>query len=212
MKFTFAALAIIVTLCSLNAEAQLKKGEKMLGATINFSGKETENVGNTTFKTTTFQLQPSIGFGVGKNWIVGGLIGYNYTSQKIGGPALSTTTETKINVYSLGAWVRKFYPLGNQFGFYGQSNVSAGFGKAKKITSGSNYTPKADVNALVANIQPGFYFHPGKKVILEATFGVFGYSSTEQDYEAGAPYYDVKNSEFNFSITEGLSLGVKFVL
>lgn len=212
MKFAFTGLAIVFTLFSFNSQAQINKGQKMLGASLTFSSSKTEYVGNTTIKPTNLLIQPSIGFGIGKNWIVGGLIGYNHTNQKQETEGRTEDEVTKINIYSVGVWARKFYPLMEKFGIYGQGNLSAGFGKGKKTSYISSFTGKADINAFAANLQPGFYFLPGKKVILEATFGSLGYSSTEQDYEEDTSYYDQKTSDFKFSVTEGLSLGVKFIL
>ncbi|NII24036.1 hypothetical protein HB364_03015 [Pseudoflavitalea sp. X16] len=212
MKFAITALTITGILFSLNSQAQLNKGEKMLGASLSYISNKLEYVSDRTIKASQFNIQPSIGFGLGKNWIVGGMIGYNYTHQKQERDGMGVEEAIKTNIFGIGAWTRKFYPLLDKFGIYGQGNFAVGFGKAKREPSTLFVSTKSDVSAFNANIQPGFYFLPGKKVILEATFGMIGYTSTKQDYEVNTPFWDINNSEFKFSITEGLSFGVKFIL
>lgn len=130
-------------------------------------------------------------------------LGYAYEKANYAG----TLNDMDASVFSGGVFLRKFYELNEKFGVYGQLDIEAGFGKGER----DGLTPyDQDITTYSGIIHPGFYFRPGNKLVIEASFGRIGYTSTKRDYTAS--FNDYKESGFEFSITDGLSLGFKIIL
>lgn len=208
MKLTVTASLLAGLFLASTAEAQIKQGEIMLGTVLSFKNATEESVGYDKTTLTQLQFTPSLGFGLGNNWIIGPQIGFNHTGEKRKTDVTPEQTAT-INIFALGVWARKFHPFSGQFGIYGEAQAAAGFGSAKGEQG--SIERKADASSISAAVQPGLYFLPGRKITLEATFGIIGYTSTKIDFKEGEGL-DRKNGEFNVSVTDGLSLGIRFIL
>jgi hypothetical protein len=203
---------LLILMClvvlSFNSHAQIGKGQIMLGGSASISVRENESTGQSEQKTTRYSISPEAGLGIGKNWIIGASLGYSHLKDEV-----TTTSSGKAtaNTYSGGLFARKFHPFNDKFGLYAQVNAEYGFGKGKNTYSSTFADPvKYDITTLAANMQPGLYFNPGKKIILEATFGVLGYSSTKYDFKTN--FNDTESKGFDVSISDGLSLGFKVIL
>lgn len=203
-KNTFAILATILIFISIDTTAQIKKGEKMIGASLSFtSQKIAYDDSDDDNKLTSIIIAPQVGFGFGKNWVAGVGLGYAYQKADYTG----TLNDADASIFSGGVFLRKFYELNDKFGVYGQLDLSVGFGKGER----DGLTPfDVDITTYSGIIHPGFYFRPGNKLVIEAMFGRIGYSSTKRDYTASLT--DSKESSFEFSVTDGLSLGFKIIL
>ena len=203
-KTTFAILATILVLISIDTKAQIKKGEKMIGASLTFTSQKIAfDDSDEDSKLTTIIIAPQVGFGFGKNWVAGVGLGYAYEKANYTG----TLNDMDASIFSGGVFLRKFFELNEKFGVYGQLDLSVGFGKG----TGDGFTPfDVDVTTISGIVHPGFYFRPGNKLVIEAMFGRIGYTSTKRDYTVH--YEDAKESSFEFSVTEGLSLGFKIIL
>jgi hypothetical protein len=206
-KHLFGSFTVIALLLLTQTQAQLKKGEKMLGATFSISTEKMEHGDNyETQKAFQFGVAPQLAFGLGKNWIAG--ISLGYTHAKATGELYDD--EIVANAFAAGAFLRKFHGFNDQFGIFGQFNLGAGFGKGERsTTNGPEY--ESDITMLSAIVQPGFYFRPNKSILLEAVFGNIGYTSTKTDYDSGV-FLDTKRNKFEFSLTEALAIGFKVIL
>lgn len=204
-KTTFAILATILIFISIDTTAQIKKGEKMIGASLSFTSQKVsfDDLANEDNKITSILIAPQVGFGFGKNWVAGVSLGYTYAKTDYSG----TNNDIDASLFNGGVFLRKFYELNDKFGVYGQLDLEVGFGKGE----GNGFTPfDVDITTYSGIVHPGFYFRPGNKLVIEAMFGRIGYTSLKRDYTAN--YTDSKESNFEFSVTEGLSLGFKIIL
>jgi hypothetical protein len=204
MKHKILLSAIIVFCLFLTTKAQIKKGEKMLGGDLYFSNihEKIENQSSTS-KSRSFTISPQFGLGTGKNWILGITAGYSYGEIK---NLTGSNLKSEVRGYSIGLFARKFHPFNEQFGIYGQVTADAGFGKA--TVSINNMWEEERV--LSAYGQPGLYFIPGKKIILETTFGRLGFTNTKKE-NSSQSIETIKN-EFNVSVVDGLGIGLKVII
>jgi hypothetical protein len=202
-KHTFAILATILVFISIDTKAQIKKGEKMLGASVSFiSSKLKYDNSDEDSKITQVMISPQLGFGLGKNWVAGFGIGYTYEKQDYEG----TLNDADASLFSGGLFLRKFYELNEKFGVYGQLDFSVGIGEGDR----DGITPfDVDVTTISGIVHPGFYFRPANKLVIEAMFGRIGYTSTKREYSGF--FNDSKESNFEFSVTDGFSLGFKII-
>lgn len=188
-------LSVLCLYLFMSAHAQLSKGEKMLGGELQFESSKNKNIGLNGTKFTSFSIAPQIGFGLQKNWIVGAGIGYAYQKEEQG------MGDQEVNVFSFGAFVRKFHPFNDRFGIYGQLDAGAGFGKSKS----NLFTDESDVSLFTADIKPGFYFRATKRIIFEANFGGLAYTNTTIKPGSGS-----KSKSSTFGFTLGSTIGLSF--
>ncbi|HEX7845328.1 MAG TPA: hypothetical protein VF476_05955 [Chitinophagaceae bacterium] len=186
-----------------NCYAQLSKGQKMIGGEISFATSSNELNGFfANQKTTSFNIAPQIGFGLSKNWIAGFGLGYSHISQRSGSDYKQTA-----NIFSVGAFARKFHPFSEKAGIFGELGAGVGFGKVEEKQNG--FTEKTDLTNIAATLTPGFYFKANKRIILEANFGGLKYSHiTGKDGNGDKS----TNSEFSFQLTNVFGLGFQVVL
>jgi hypothetical protein len=206
-----ASRPLLIALClialSSHAFAQVGKGKILLGGDFSYNQQKQEGPNNQQLKSIQVILNPRVGIGVGKNWIVGLSGGYGHAKQKY-----DNAGEAKVVSFSVGAFGRKFHSFSTQFGVFGQAAFDLGFGDGKNTPSSQPVTD-SKIKSISAQIQPGLYFIAGKRFIVEATFARLGYTKTKTEFEGGYFFSsDKETSEFGVSISEGLSLGVKFVL
>lgn len=148
-------LSVTCFLLILSASAQISKGEKMIGGELSFkTGKDETSGFFTPLKTTTFAIAPQIGFGLQKNWIVGVGLGYGMQTAKSTSTFSGDYQKQTVNVFSVGAFARKFHPFNDKIGIYGQLDAGTGFGKQKQTLSqsGSTLTSENDINNITAMI------------------------------------------------------------
>ncbi|MGB8194106.1 MAG: outer membrane beta-barrel protein [Chitinophagaceae bacterium] len=206
MKKIITLALISFVLIASKADAQLKKGEKMLGGSIAISTQksETEFPGFPASETkqTSISILPQLGFGLGSNWIAGINAGVNYTKAEEG-------TETmKINIYTIGVFARKFHPVGERFGFFGEASAAYGRGTSKF----ENASTKRNNTTFGVSVVPGAYFRANRRFIIEA--GIGGIQYLHAVSEPSNPNVPAKSTSdiFNFSLTDNLSLGFKVIL
>jgi len=208
MKKTALVMVCLFTISA--AYSQISKGQKMIGGELTFRSTTEENTFFTgKYKTTTATVTPQIGFGLGGNWIAGGGVGFAYQSSKSG--TGNNYTKQTANIYSAGLFVRHFHPFNDKMGIFGQLDAGAGFGKSEeKMVSGPNtITTERDVTNISAMLKPGFYFKATRRIILEAGFGGFSYTSTTNKPENGEK---TTFSAFDFALLSTLNFGFQVIL
>jgi hypothetical protein len=202
----FVLLTACLLFISVLSHAQIKQGEKMLGGNISFYSYNDEvKDADNKYTDSRFNITPQLGFGLANNWVVG--IQAGYTSRKETEEDEPEDEEHKNSGFSVGAFARKFKPFSDNFGIFGQGSLDFGFEKYES----TDFDGEDKVNSISAQIRPGLYFLPAKRLIVEATFGQLGYTtwkSTNDEYDD----YERKENEFGFSFLDGLSFGVKFIL
>lgn len=209
-------LSILIFLFSsaVTVNAQIKKGEKMVGGSFGVSVQKNENNAFLAIplnKSTSFNAAPQISFGLGRSWVTG--VGVAYSFSKTKNEDGVNYSEIKNDIVTFGAYLRKFQPLGDKVGIYAQAEVSYGVGtsritqKAGSITSIS----KSDVDIINANIRPGFYVKASPKFLFEATFGSFGYTHSVYTPRTNPSSKQITNN-LNFSISSSLNVGFQIIL
>jgi hypothetical protein len=197
---------ILITITLVNSYAQIDKGQKMLGGNMAYKNvsltRDTEP--ESSIKGFQATITPQFGIGMGNNWIIGAMAGFGYAEQKDKYDNREDLTDAR--TYSIGVFARKFRPVSDVFGLFGEARAEYGFGKGES----RNMYRKTEITSYAANLLPGLYFKPGKKLVIESTFGVLGYSHKKEDNND--LFVDSKTNEFNFSIVDGLSFGLKFIL
>src|SRR5437763_127898 len=100
MKKKFYLVAACLSIVFIG-NAQIKKGEVLLGGGVNYN---TSSAGSTTGKTNSFYISPSVGRAVEDNIIVGLNLFYSHANQN---------NFYNSNSYGVSVFVRKYKPLGN---------------------------------------------------------------------------------------------------
>ena len=118
------------------------------------------------------------------------------------------TNELESHMYKGGIFGRKFYPLKDQFGIFGEANLMYGSGNTSQVTNGGP-VEKWNQDLFAAAIYPGFYYKPAKNISLEATVGKISYDHTVATPPDG-PKKEV--TQVNGTLLKSLSLGVYIIL
>lgn len=208
MKKT-ALLLIAAFMLLASANAQITKGQKMIGGDLTFSSTKQDPTFSGEYRTTTLYVSPEIGFGLSNNWIVGGGLVYSHQGQKNGSG--NTYSKQVINTVGVSVFGRKFHPFRENVGIFGQLDIGTGFGKAKETQAQggpSVVASKSDVNTVLTKLSPGFYFKPTRRIILEAGFGGITYASTVIKQGVNKTTYN----EFNISLIRSIGLSFRVIL
>jgi hypothetical protein len=216
MKRVFTLFGLLsVMLCCQQAFAQVGKGQVMLGGSIGVTSTKNESsatAGGLPYhaegKNTNFAISPRLGVGVGSNWIVGLAPAFGTAKSKSTANGISQGEGTS-NFAEIGVFVRKFYPIGERFGVFGQAEAEYGFNK-NKSTSSTGVEDEYKSEGYGVFIKPGAYVKAGKRFIVEATIGIIGYSHSNNKPDPGETKSD--NSNFVFSLTNSLALGFHVIL
>ena len=155
MKKTLSVLVILSLLLTQKTNAQLEKGNVLVGADLaNF------NIGLDEGGKTSISLTPKAAWFIKDNMAIGPYVGFGFTSQKVSGETATTTT------YGVGLFGRyyaskeetkdiNFLKHGRWFG-----EVNAGIGGEN--TKGGNST-----NGLALGFGPGYAYFITQSVAFE---------------------------------------------
>jgi hypothetical protein len=200
--------------CSQTIFAQLEKGLISVGLTSNFSTTDrkddtnspsTLSASNYSYKTTTYNVAPTVSYFLSKRFAVGISIGY---------AGYQTITETTSNDFSLNTkgytyektvsngttispYVKYYIPMsehvyfllkagyastfsvGNTSG-YNEDTQYDGSGNVTSVTRSNEYGPnKTKTSDINVGLSPGVLFMPTKKIGLEFSLGnLLAYNST----------------------------------
>ena len=167
---------LIILSFSFTANAQLTKGNFLLGGTLSYGGSSVSNSGiSQTNHSGNFNI--SLGKAINENSVFGINLLYGFTNNE--------PISNKINVYSLGVFYRKYKALGKDFYIFGEAG--AGYNNSKqssKDISGVEYS-SFTANGAYMSFYPGFDYKISKKFFLEISipslFFASYYSTTTTD-------------------------------
>ncbi|HUR66963.1 MAG TPA: hypothetical protein VMZ03_11505 [Chitinophagaceae bacterium] len=170
MRITRSLLLVSVLLFMASANAQFKKGDRMVGTTLAsavFNSGSSEisvaQIGNNTSKITSYNLSisPSLGWFVSENTVVGGILTINPSGNKTTYEQNGSTFQSdKYNSFNigLGGFVRHYLnSTGNMMPF-GQFGFNVGISSLK--TEGFFYggtSPNAYKISYDGSSSGGFY-------------------------------------------------------
>ncbi len=197
-------VAVLGLLGTQFANAQVKKGNVLVGGEVNVNtwSTKTDGVDNKR-ASTTFGISPKVGYAVSDKWMVGVFVGTNFGTVKNTTAGVEAKTQT--NMITPGVFVRNYHQIGDsKFAFFGEANVGYGFGQTKV-----NGTKTLKTNEIAANIQPGISYFVTKHFVLEGAFGGVNYTNTVDKPEGGGAKQ--KTNSFDLTFVKQFSVGVNWL-
>jgi lipopolysaccharide assembly outer membrane protein LptD (OstA) len=199
MKYILLTLLVFVSLLS---NAQFARGDKFIGGHFSFSTQQSSGgLNDSESKNTWFELSPSVGFFLNDKFAVGGRVAYSSNRQK--NTDDFSTQEYKSHSVSIGAFVKRYFAISDNFFFVLSGNANYGRGVQVNESGGSEIKTKG--HNIGMYISPSLLFFPSSKWGIEASIG----SLSLNHYRDLS--HDSKNTSFN--VTYGtFSLGFAYYL
>jgi len=205
MKKQFYLLAAgLFTVCIANAQVQ--KGDVLLGGNLTFNTSKAPN--SYTSKSNYIAVLPSIGKAVKDNLVVGLNLGYSHSHIEYG---TSPVTNTNTDVYSLGAFVRRYKELGSKFYLFMEGDLAGNYQRSKIYADGtpSSSVPAQKTWGINAGLYPGIAYFLSRHVQLETGLQNFVYAN----YSHGSDRSRAFNVGTGFSQSlNNFVVGAKWVL
>jgi hypothetical protein len=200
------------------AQAQINKGAILIGGNIGFSSSTTEDFPATSeTKNSGFNINPSIGYAIKTNTIVGVVLSYGQSkseNDEVAGPDNSS----EMNSFGGGIFVRKYVPLGKGFNFFGQGTASYNRSTTDNFFD-NNKVSTQEQSAIGLGFYPGISYGISKKVQLELGLNNIlnlSYNTTKNTNVGGPSETGSESKGLNFSTgfstTMPLSLGIQILL
>lgn len=210
-------LIILFTVMQSTAFCQGLDGKLQIGGNASFYFNQRQNedpdnsfVGENNYRQQGVSVFPQVGYFIKENVSVGGRIGYSrsiFDQQIINASRVTVLdSESTSSIFRIGPFVRYHIPVTEQFYFFAQANVEAGFGNTKR-TNDEN-TIEEDVFTFEAGIRPGILFFLTEKVGIEGSFGFLGYHMNNANLN---PEPVTITREFGFEMSSFL-IGLQFYL
>ena len=193
-------LLIIVLLSSVictNGFAQLQQGKKFVGGTLSFYKFDNDNSAN----TTNLEIGPSLGFMVSDHLSLGVLL--DYTGQYVKGGNFKPNQ----SIFTLGAFSRQYFPVGEQFALYVQESLSGSTGTEKDTDNGLEQ--KFNITGFSIGVGPGIIFFPDPKLGLEAGIGLLGYDHQKRKNSDTGSSNSSNSYGLNFNMTS-ITFGLRY--
>jgi len=171
-------LSFAVVLLSLSSYAQFDRGTMMVGGAfgLEFNTNKDKMDGNSSdnYKSTTFALEPQIGFFVIDNLAIGGGLGFSTSTFKDDGAFIDKTTSTR---FSIEPFVRYYLP--QRIFFQGKALL----GLASTKYTGDGESEKIDYGLTGAAISAGYAILLNDNIAIEPQVGFesVGYSNKDSD-------------------------------
>lgn len=210
-------LILPLLLLSFSGFAQLQKGNKVLGGTLNYATSNatpTDLIGlpAQTNKSNSFNISPLIGVFVTDRTVVGfKLDSYSYSSE-------STITgqefRNEFNRFGFGPFVRRYFPVKEWVAFYGQADLGYSFGKTKQTYSSfPNQNSERSMRTLNLSASLGIAFFPTNWMSIDLSLNPLSFSNTVDKNVVGSSSPDQNINSFNFNInSQSFFVGANFFL
>ena len=144
-RFLLAAFLVIF---SATAKAQINMGMWTIGGGAAYNTSSTDD---TERKSRSFNLNPSIGFVISDNTVLGVTLGYGNSRSENGAISLSKT-----NSFFGGVFYAKYLPISSRF--YGILNGSLSYNNSKSESYDPGGNLEAITNGINLGVSPGFSF------------------------------------------------------
>ncbi len=209
------AIFCLITIIGLNAMSQDLKGKVMLSATMGGSIYNTETVDVRTGESKSFTFSIPAGYFISNKFAVGLVGSYSYQYYENKSYDYKYESNRKSNSFLVGPFVRSYFPISEKLlvfihleTLYGKQNTE--YQDFYNSNPPENTTEKK--NLFNATLYPGLSYKVSNKVLLEAGFARFNYSSSDGDITNNDGEKDSKNSSsFNFMVNY-ISFGLTLVL
>ncbi|MBO7591196.1 MAG: outer membrane beta-barrel protein [Prevotella sp.] len=188
MKKIMMTLAAVAVAATMNAQVYV-------GGTLSFKTADVM-VGADKESTTSFIINPEIGYVLDDNWSVGISFGFGSTNLatsdvvNYGGVVSAPTTTTKLSdnytMFAINPYARYTFAKLSMVNFF--------------VDGGLNYTNlntgSVKVNSFGVNFQPGVAVNLNEKVSFVAKLGKVGYTSSKGDWDGAEAF-----GEFDFTLS-----------
>lgn len=210
-------LILPLLLLSFSGFAQLQKGNKILGGGINYSASTTNSddfdvTGGQTNKSNGFVIAPIFGFFVSDRTVVGLTLDFNtYTSENT---LNGSVNKNESDRFSIGPFVRRYFPVKEWVAFYGQADLGLGFGNVKSTYSASpNQNYERSINTVNFRASLGMAFFPTNWMSVDLAMYPLSFSHTVNKNEVGSSFADQNTNSFNFNLnSQSFYVGAHFFL
>jgi len=185
MKKILGILCFVLSMGS-GATAQTQAGRIFMGTSLGWNNTEnTYNVTNGSGtlssreeKNSNFFIQPLIGAFVSDNLVLGIFVNYENNSNESIYSDISNNSNNEMNAYTVGPFVRKFFPLNEKFALYGQGNIGFNHRSTRYEPEfvGTTFGRTSKSNSLMAGLKPGIVFFATSKIGVDLSVQGLQYS------------------------------------
>jgi hypothetical protein len=188
MKKVIFSFVMIATAFVSNAQDGFSKGSKFLSG--NFGISSSDNKDEVT-KTSSFSVNPSVGYFISDNLAVG--VGLGIGSNKV---TVDGDTESESSTMSFGGFGRYYFSPKSKFTMFGHLGVN--------YNSSDEKVADFKTTGIEAFVAPGFNYWISNKLALEAVIGKIGYSTSKADFDGAE-----SSSNFDFGLNlSSISFGM----
>lgn len=187
------------------AHAQINKGTILLGGNLSFHKNKTKYSSFTSSEPSILNLNPSAGFVVKDNKVIGANLTYGHSRNRY-------------DRYGAGVFYRSYLTLGKNFYLFGQINT--GYNHYKLVSlAGFDSKEVSRTNSIGVDLFPGIAFAASKRFHLEVSMnnlvGLDFYQTVrETTSSSGTSEHKTKGLDFGANINpeSNFKLGFRFVL
>jgi hypothetical protein len=182
-----------------------ENGTWVFGGDLDFGTAKNEsfNPVGTTFKANGFAIAVRTGYVFTKNNLEVGL-GLGYDTSKSNNN--TNNTEFKNNSYTISPYVRKYFPVNENFSFFLQGEVAF----SSRTFEINNRFNENEGNSIFTGIRPGFVYFVTKNIALNSTIGALGYSNAVSKRNG---IKENESNDFSFSLSSStIIFGIAYFL
>jgi hypothetical protein len=202
-------LLLITAILFYGITSAQEKGTWVFGGDLNFYTANNESFNprgtsiNNINKANGFAIAVRTGYVFTENNLEFGL-GLRYNTSKSNDSY--NDSEFKNNTHTISPYIRKYFPVNENFSFFLQGEVAF-----SSVNSESNNSlTENEGNSIFTGIRPGFVYFVTKNIALNSTIGALGYSYFTNERDG------MKTSEsnnFTFSLaSSNIMFGIAYYL
>jgi hypothetical protein len=209
-------LILPLLLISFTGFAQLQKGNKILGGTLQYSTSTASSGDLGVFgedkKTRSFVNNPTLGFFVSDCTVVGLVFNFSSFSSEVNRLS-GGISEYNSDQFSFGPFVRRYFPLKEWVAFYGQADLGYSLAKGKQIFTQFNTELNYKYNSKAINLSTalGLAFFPKNWMSIDLVINPLSFSHQIAKTEHDSSTSENKWNNFNFNLnTQSFFIGAHF--
>ncbi|MBW1654396.1 outer membrane beta-barrel protein [Flavobacterium quisquiliarum] len=189
---------LLILALSVFGFANAQKGTILVGGNIGYTSTNRE-FQTSKDKNNQFNFSPRVGYQFNNNWTVGGEFVVASSKSEFEG-----ITESKINNFKAGAFLRYSVPLNETFSVF--ADLGAGFQSEKNKVIAALGESESKADGLYAGVTPALFINMKKGFGLNFSIGGLGYETLS--YDNNGP--DINSFYFNFGKTVNIGISKNF--
>lgn len=200
MKHKILPVIAILFFSSYALNAQIEKGNVLLGGTIGYGGSS----GSISNSTSNAGFSPRIGYAIARNTVLGLSGSFNYNRAK----APNSNDKSTYTSYGTAVYLRKYMPVQNKLGWYAEASAGISSSTSKEVVFSINR--KSTSRAYGVNVVPGVYYQALPRLIINANVG--GASYYYGKYSGNDTTVKSHYSTVSVNFLSSFSFGIDFIL